>query len=351
MAFRPALQDRRLPALLAAVGLLFSVLLEALHVQTYLWPSDSSFCSLGESLDCVSVASSPTSIFLGLPWAIWGVVGFAALLVAALRRSIWTLPLSLVSAVVSIALLVVELRVVGSICLLCEVVHVVAVALASISVVQRKSFVVDWKQIRTLWLVFALPLSLLGSAFLFVPSYWGAFSWKSEPPFATGRTAEGYHWIGAAQPTLTINEFTDYECGHCSVGSARSLGWLLDHPGLRIVRRQHPRVRCSAGKTSCLAVRLAYCAEEQNRFWRADRWLFAHGPARQTVNPEDMARDLELDEPKLLACIARPDVVERAQADETAARKLRLVDTPAYLVAAERVRASKIKDLVKERAR
>src|SRR5438034_9587370 len=121
--------SRRLPALLAAVGLLSSVALEVVHVRAYLDPSASSFCSAGARFDCATVALSRLSVVGGVPVPVWGILGFSAMLIAALRRSGWLLPLSAIAAVASVILLGAELVAIHSVCLLCEAVHVVSFAL------------------------------------------------------------------------------------------------------------------------------------------------------------------------------------------------------------------------------
>ena len=65
---------------------------------------------------------------------------------------------------------------------------------------------------------------------LFQQPYWGAFGWKGDVPFPHGKTAEGYPWIGAENPKLVLNEFTDYACPHCKVASTQTLKSLAAHP-------------------------------------------------------------------------------------------------------------------------
>src|SRR5690606_29183196 len=78
---------------LIIVGLILSLVLEYVHAKTFLVPAADSFCSVGESFDCAAVASSKYSVFLGLPWALWGLLGFMTMLIASLRRSLWLWPL------------------------------------------------------------------------------------------------------------------------------------------------------------------------------------------------------------------------------------------------------------------
>ncbi len=53
-------------------------------------------------------------------------------------------------------------------------------------------------------------------------------------------------------------------------------------------------------------MRLAYCADEQGKFWQADRSLFAHASGKVRVDIEIAARDISLDLAKLGSCLVRP---------------------------------------------
>ena len=64
---------------LAALGLTLSLVLEFLHVRAYLAPTTSSFCAVGEHLDCTTVALSRYSVLLGVPVPLWGAAGFLAI--------------------------------------------------------------------------------------------------------------------------------------------------------------------------------------------------------------------------------------------------------------------------------
>lgn len=328
----------RWPALsVAAFGLLLSLGLELVHYRAYAAPTAESFCTVGAKLDCASVALSRFSIFLGVPLPLWGVVAFMALTSAAWLRSRWLLPLAALATLVSLGLLGVELFAIGALCLLCEAIHVACVALVVLAWRQRK-VASDTLLERQSWLaVFAPALGTLLALLIFLPPYWGAFGWKGDLPFAQGKTAEGYPWIGAEQPKLVVHEFTDYSCPHCKVASQYMLRKVARHPReLRVVRRQYTRMSCPAGKpASCQLARVAYCAQEQGKFWQADRWLFAHATARDHVDLGAVARDVGLDEPRLRACTVRADVYARAEADAKEARKKRILGTPYYIVGDE----------------
>ena len=221
---------------LALGGLLLSALLEWLHVKAYGAPGASSFCTVGKRLDCTAVALASSSVVLGLPLPIWGILGFSALGVAAWLGSAWLVPLAFGAALASVALLGVELFDVGALCFLCEAVHAVAFALA----------VVAWRARRTLApladreraaLVLLPPLGGMIALLIFLPPYFRTVTFRGELPFADGVTPEGEPWIGAKNPKLTLEEYTDYRCPHCRTASSWTLHRLAAHPNdIRIVR-------------------------------------------------------------------------------------------------------------------
>jgi len=338
MAIGDARNLGRLPGILAAVGFLLSGILEWIHIQTNVFPAADSYCSVGAKLDCTAVAASPHSVVLGLPLAVIGLAGFLALFIASRQRSVWLLPLSALAAAASLALAALSAISLGTFCLLCEAVHLTAVALLVVVVKRRAALTGSYQDRSTLAGVLGFPALLLLATWVSLPPYWAAFSYKGVPPLPTGVTADGVPWIGAAsEPTHVVDEFTDYTCPHCKVGAARSLRLLAKHPKVRLVRHQNPRMRCVPGTSACLPARLAGCAAQQGRFWQADRYLFAYADARSKLDVPRFAKEVHLDRARLEACSKAPDAYAEAERGFELARKRRLRDTPGYLVDGRRV--------------
>lgn len=327
-----AFRGRTAILVLSAAGALACLGLELVHHRAYTAPGADAFCAFGERLDCNVVALSRFAVLLGVPLPVWGLVGFVALGLAAWQRSRWLLPLAFAATLAGVVLTGVSAWGVGAFCSWCEATHLISLAI----------LVITWRARHALagplWsfdAVFAfLPaLGLLLAARLFVPPYWAVFTWKSELPAAHGRTEDGHPWLGAEQPVLTLHEFVDYSCPHCRLASARTLARLAAHPTeLRIVRRHYPLAMCHPrSEARCLAVRIAFCADEQERFWQADRWLFEHAAGGRQPEVARAARDLELDPVRLSSCVASDATFERAVATWKQAKKLRIPGTPYYL--------------------
>jgi len=325
---------RRLALGLAVAGALACVALEVVHVRAYLAPSVGSFCSFGARLDCSSVALSRYAVWLGIPLPLWGLAGFVALGLAAWRRSAWLLPLAAVAALTGVGLTALGALKLGALCLLCEAVHALNLGILVCAWRARPALSHPLAARGESALVLLPPLGVLLAALAFVPPYWAVSAWTSELPLPHGRTADGHPWIGAEQPRLVLEQFVDYSCPHCKAESAQTALRLSEHPAeLRIVRRFFPRTMCSPpSEPRCLATRIALCADEQDRFWQADRWLFEHAEGGIDPSPADAARALGLDAARLATCVALPATFERAAAEWRAARKLHVPGTPYYLV-------------------
>ena len=190
--------------------------------------------------------------------------------------------------------------------------------------------------------------------------YYALFSWSSGY-FAAGRgrTPEGYPWIGAEEPELTIHEYVDYECPHCPAAHQWLRRALVLHQGdVRLVRHDFARMRCAAGikgrkPHSCALARGGICAADQGKFWRWNDQVMSNprpltGPARDSYLDET-ARAIGLDLAAFDACLTAPKTIERAMAIYTEAREQGITDTPAYVVDGKKLDTVELSDLLDER--
>lgn len=346
------LAERTRPLLiaLALAGAGLSGALEWVHYRAHAQAASSSFCSLGEHLDCASVALSTYSVWLGVPVPLWGLLGFCSIGVAAWRLSSWLVPLALLATLASVGLLLVELLGIGAACLLCEGVHALSLGLLLLGWrAKRVGALAGFRAPDALYAL-APAVGVLLALRLFLPPYWGVFGWREVIPYAQGTTPEGDAWLGAAEPKLSVLEFVDYTCPHCKAASARTLRALARHPSeLRVVRAYFPRSPCDEQTAAnCLPVRVAACAGEQGKFWQADRYLFEHVRWDRELDRTRVADDLMLERERFMACLDRPDVVARAAADWKRARKLRLPGTPYYVVDGKKLSEAEVARLIQK---
>jgi uncharacterized membrane protein len=333
--------------MLAAAGILASLVLEVVHVRAYLDPTVSSFCAVGEGFDCDTVALSRYSVILGVPLPLWGVAGFTGMLAAAVRGSRLLLPLAGFATLASIALFVEELVDIHSICWLCSIVHLAAIALLVVAWRGRKQL--SSPPTRQMALELGLPAAILLGSSLVVPPYWSLVSWKSGVRYAHGVDEEGRPWIGAENPTITVIEYVDYGCPHCAVATSKMRMLMADHADdIRLVRHHQPRMRCKLG-LQCQYARAAICAGQQDKFWQMDDWLFRHAPGHESVDLAQAATDIGLDHAALMACIDLPETYAAADRDAKAARKAKVNETPAYAIEGEKLLPGEAHARIRER--
>jgi uncharacterized membrane protein len=336
--------------LLAAVGLVLSIVLEVIHVRAYLDPSVASFCSVDARFDCDAVALSRSSVILGVPTAVWGIAGYLGLVIAAWRRSPLLLPLAAIAALATTALLIVGLTSVGSLCLVCEAVHLVSLALLLVAWRRRDPAGLR-AATRTDAIDLAWPLMIVVLVRVFAPPYWVLVSWKSGPRLDHGVTADGLRWIGAEDPELVIHEYIDYTCPHCAVASSSMRMTVGSHSSaIQLVRHHYPRMRCMpALPERCITARAAICAGDQDRFWEMEDWLFHHAPGRARVELEPAIDELGLDAAAFETCMADQAVFESLDAGVKAAHKQKIREVPTYVIDDEVMSEAEVRAVIEER--
>jgi protein-disulfide isomerase len=360
-------------ALLAAlalglVGVALSIALTRLHADAH--AGVASFCAISDTVNCDKVATSPYSVALGLPVAVWGVLGFG--LAAALagrglagRRPHAAFPrglLLLVAAAAtaaSVALAVVSKTLIGAWCILCAAGWVTSVALLAAAAIACRpagvasSIRADLRAVRAMpgssVAIALLGLAVVGVAMAGYPRYWerkasaapapGAATVpggpRTEPPPAVPAVATAEN----PGPGVVV-EYSDYDCPFCARAHVRTKELLARYPEWKLVRRQFPldpacngAVKRSIHPGACDLARAGICAAEQGRFGEMDEALFATQRAR--VPPSELARGLGLDLARFEACLASPDTERAIARDVEAGVRDGVRATPTYLVGGE----------------
>jgi len=351
---------------LCTVGACFSADLLRLHVNVHTDPDYHSYCAMSERVNCDTVALSDFSVFLRLPVALWGLLGYlfmGALSVWGLRGRPrgpdWPLGLlfylALFSSLLGIALFLVSHLIVESVCVVCGGTYLVNLGLAFVAYMALRrggsgfagALTRDLRvassargPLAALLVVFAAALA---ASWLVIPPYWRVESATGPGGLAVGVTPGGHPWIGAVEPVLVITEYSDYQCPHCQRGHDEVRKLIETHPGrVRVVHRNYPLDQeCNAAiqrpfhPYACRYAVLSHCAEEQGRFWEANDYLFANGRRRLPVTLEELARVLDLDRDELRACAASDEARDAVQRDLEAGRELGIRGTPTYVVGGE----------------
>lgn len=352
-------------AVLCLLGIAVSIELTRIHVLVHLDPNYHSACAVSEGVNCETVAVSPYSVFMGLPVSVWGLLGYLAMGVLALwawsqRRLHATWPwgtlvvLTAFSVLVSLALAFISVTTIDSVCLFCMASYAINIALLVLCILAVKRLhqgplhlvVLDVKALLARPLL-AVPLgvaALTGVAALLalVPAYWQTPGWKELPKLHSGTDNEGHHWMGALHPTLTIVEFSDYECPHCRSAHKTMRLLAAKHPDrVRLVHRQlpldmacHPLLQRPFHAHACLFAEAAECAGLQGRFWEMNDALFSIQDTvkSKNVDPFQLAVRLGLDRNTFKQCMEQHLSAERVSRDIKASMELKLTGTPSFLV-------------------
>jgi protein-disulfide isomerase len=297
----------RIVLALSAAGLVLSLLLLYVHRQLVIGEgSYTSFCNIGDTVNCDAVLASPYATFLRLPVAAWAALTYTSLLalglvphsaarLAVLVAAAWAAGFSLVMAAISIAVL-------GALCLMCTGLYVVNAGLlvaaashAGARVPPRTTvaaavlpFVVavavGAAAARTSWRDRSVPMSIVELRALY-PDF---PQWYREQPLAAAALAAPagprQHARGPAAAPVTIVEYSDFACQHCARASRDLERLLAIRPAeVRLVFRHfpldtscNPAVRSTVHPTACAAAVAAECAGETGKFWEFHDYLFAH---------------------------------------------------------------------------
>lgn len=134
-----------LVAVLAAVGVADAAYL------TYEWYVPANFCDISPTLNCSKVRASPYAVIGGVPTAVVGLGGFLILLgLAALGlRGVpslwrwstdqWLLAFALLGAAIGVVLTLVEIFLIGAICILCVVGFALDLGIVGLAVMLRRA--------------------------------------------------------------------------------------------------------------------------------------------------------------------------------------------------------------------
>ena len=349
--------------ILSLAGLLISVVLARIHFKVNTEAGFHSFCGRGSTFNCDDVARSHYSILLGVPTALWGVLGYCLAAAVALwglraRRAALTAACGLLLftgfVAVSAALGTISAFRLHALCILCAGTYGINLALFVLALVQAA--VVGFSHVavaplhafregpgKTLAILILLGTPVLGLVAL-VPSYWPqsgkpSASRLARDGLALGEAPGGGHWIGAQKPTLTITEFSDYECPHCRQAHAQLRNIVARFPDrVRLVHRHFPldqacnrSVERPFHQSACWAAQLAECAGRAGRFWDANDILFELSNFFDTQSTKKIAAELKLDPAALDRCMKGEGLAD-VKNDIEVGIALKLEGTPSFLV-------------------
>lgn len=159
---------------------------------------------------------------------------------------------------------------------------------------------------------------------------------------SNGVTEEGNPWIGAKNPKLTIHEYLDYDCPHCSTSHKRirrSIARKYDK--IRLVRHDYARMKCQIGPSTqatsrCQMVRAAICASNHIPFWKWNDYVIENPRYQERLSFEEyvepILKKFNIPKEQFTACVSKPETIEEAQKFYKQTKKAKVSATPTYIV-------------------
>jgi len=353
-----------LPVLaLVLIGLGDAIYLSISHYRNYTDIGYKSFCAVSKAINCDTVSQSPYSILFQLPVAIWGILGYLFVLGLVIfawrfrhgKKYIWPTLffISLVYSIDSIVLALISSQIIKSYCIMCILSWAVNLSLLFYSwlVFRRfekeslfvglkndiKKYAIHTRQVIAFLSIFA---AVTGGVFLAVPKYWNLELALPSIDISTGLTEDGYPWIGAENPELTIIEFSDYQCFQCKKMHFYIRQLVAEHPNkLRLIHRQFPMdhlvnpivkdpFHVGSGKLALLAL----FALEKNKFWMVNDKLFQLSKTEKSFNLRHVAAEAGFDVVEFATSINRPHIQAELIEDIQAGLELGITGTPGFVI-------------------
>jgi protein-disulfide isomerase len=342
---------------LSVAGIAVALWLARLHVRAH--AGFTSACAINETFNCDRVATSGYSVVLGIPVAIWGILGFAvAAAVAAMglarRRPhpAWPAGLLVVVAAIAVAasaaLAIVSEFLIGSFCVVCAASWTLAVLLLGAALRAARFSGVGAALRADLAVLRASPgrtagLAVAGLAALAIvaaayPRYWDK---PAEPPRpaagATTPAAPAAATPASSPGETVVVEFSDYLCPFCAEAYVDVQRRVAGRTDVKVVHRHfpldpacNPLVKRAIHPGACGLAKAGICGEAQGRAKELDALIFANQRARRPVS--ELAREAGLDLAVFEECLAAPATDRRLASDVQSAIQLGVRATPTYVV-------------------
>jgi protein-disulfide isomerase len=136
--------------------------------------------------------------------------------------------------------------------------------------------------------------------------------------------------VGNPKGQVTLVEFFDYQCRHCKDMSPVISDLIKSDSNLRVVYKEFPIF----GESSDLASKAALAAAMQNKYVPMHDALIGQKDRLDEKIINEAAKSIGLDMNKFKADMNSKEVTAALEANRKLAEKLRLMGTPAFIVAA-----------------
>ncbi len=135
---------------------------------------------------------------------------------------------------------------------------------------------------------------------------------------------------GAAEPLVTIVEYSDFQCPFCGTFASTVHELEAVYPDdLRVVFHQYPM---PMHPQAPLAAKAAIAAQEQGKFWAMHDHMFANRTKLSEEQLLEAAVDLGMDKAKFEAALGSEETGKRLELEQTLGRRLGVRGTPSFFV-------------------
>ena len=197
-----------------------------------------------------------------------------------------------------------------------------------------------WEKKKKTASVFISFMCIVIFLLIYFPSYWNFTTPVLSKSIPSGITENGYPWIGAESPELTITEFADYQCFQCKKMHFFLRQLVANYPNkIRLIHRHFPLdheynpiikkpFHVGSGAMSIFA----QYAQTQNKFWKMNDTLFDIAGKKGRIDIKELAGFVGLDHIALAASIQNKIMRYKVKHDISVGIKLGINGTPAYII-------------------
>lgn len=333
-------------------GLAVSIYLLLLHVR---YDVLGASCEIGSLFSCSVLLIEEYSLWFNIPVPIFSILLYATSFIIAhkayqkytkdlIRPILYLYMFSCIGLLSTLFMAYIAFFVLKTVCLFCSLLYVVSIVFF---VLCSKIFATEdhpWmfhlshefgqlfsrKQVRLVFFTWAVVLA-------------GAYAYFSQHAtqevFAPVMTEAGRS-IGNAQSSINVEVFSDFQCPACK--SASPFLYQIEKTmgkELQVTYRFYPLdpacndlIRRSIHPFACQASRAAYCASQQNNFWRYHDLLFQNQMNLSDDLFVQLAREENLDIPMFLQCLKSNASLEEVRSDISKGNAYQVSATPTILV-------------------
>lgn len=165
--------------------------------------------------------------------------------------------------------------------------------------------------------------------------------WARQSDWGAALTAPQARQKGPSGATVTIVEYSDFQCPACARIQPDVKRLLELYPTqVKLVFKHYPLTRIHANAQP--AAQAAECAAAQNKFWPYHDKLYENQPAWASLPDAttaffQFARDVGIDETRFSACVASGETRAAVQADAEEAVRRQVQSTPTFFVGETRL--------------